>query len=138
MIRILLADDHAAIRLGLKQLFAYAPDMQLRAELTNGEEVLDRLALDGDGFDLLLLDLNMPGLCGVELLERLQAKFPLLSVPVLVLSMHDELQVAQRALAAGAAGFLTKDSDPEILLDAIRRVAAGERAVVNTSAESAP
>lgn len=125
MIRILLADDHAVVREGLRQLFAYAPDMELCAEFAGGDALLAGLADGGVGFDVLLLDLSMPGLSGVELLQRLRARFPRL--PVLVLSMHNEVVVAQRAMAAGAAGFLTKDSDPEALLEAIRRVAAGLR-----------
>ena len=125
MIKVVLVDDHALVREGLRQLFAYAPNVQLLAEFARGEEVLVWLARNGAGCDLLLLDLSMPGLGGLQLLRQLTASFP--QLPVLVLSMHDEPAVAQRALAAGAAGFLTKDSDPETLLDAVRHVAAGER-----------
>jgi DNA-binding NarL/FixJ family response regulator len=125
MIRLLLADDHAVVREGLRQLFAYASDVLLLGEFTSGEEVIARLTADSSSIDLLLLDLSMPGLSGVELLQRLRAEFPRL--PVLVLSMHNEPVIAQRALDAGAAGFLSKDSDPEILLDAVRRVASGGR-----------
>ncbi|MCE4538943.1 response regulator transcription factor [Pelomonas sp. P7] len=125
MIRLLLADDHAAVREGLRQLFAYAPDMLLEGEFASGEEVIRRLSTDSSRVDLLLLDLCMPGVSGVELLQRLCQQFPWL--PVLVLTMHNEASIAQRAMEAGAAGFLSKDSDPEDLLDAVRRVAATGR-----------
>lgn len=126
MIKILLADDHAVVREGLRQLFAYAPDMHLLAEFGSGEAVLDWLHANAPGPDqLLLLDMSVPGLGGLALLQHLGAAFP--GLPVLVLSMHNETAIVQRVLAAGAAGFLTKDSDPETLLDAIRRVAGGQR-----------
>ncbi len=133
MIRLLLADDHAIVREGLKQLFAYVPDMALIAEAGNGDQILSELRA-GEPFDVLLLDLTMPGISGTELIVRIRQERP--ELPILVLSMHNEPQIAQRALKAGAAGYLTKDSEPETLLAAIRRVAAGRRFIDPTLAEA--
>lgn len=123
MIRLLIAEDHAIVRGGLKQLFALTPDIEVAGEATNGGEVQDRLR--GGIYDLLLLDMSMPGVSGIDLIARVRAHHELL--PVLVLSMYNEHQVAARALKAGANGYITKDSDPEKLLAAIRRVASGGR-----------
>lgn len=122
-VHLLVADDHTIMREGLKQLFALAADLRVAGEAENGAQVLERL--QSGRFDLLLLDMSMPGLCGEELIARIHADYP--ALPILVLSMHNEVQVVQRALRAGARGYLTKDRDPESLLAAIRSVAAGER-----------
>jgi DNA-binding NarL/FixJ family response regulator len=121
MIRIIIADDHAIVRGGLKQIVATTADIQLVGEATNGEEVrqLTRRA----EFDLLLLDMSMPGISGVELIRRVLEEKP--GLPILVLSMHNEGQIISGALKAGAAGYVTKDSDPETLLAAVRKVAGG-------------
>lgn len=121
MIRLFMADDHAIVRGGLKQIFALAPDLQVVGEAVNGGEVLD--ALRQQTFDLLLLDMNMPGVSGIDLIARVRAQRA--DLPILVLSMHNELQVAARVLKAGANGYITKDSEPESLLAAIRKVAGG-------------
>lgn len=121
MIRIIIADDHAMVRGGLKQIIATTSDIQVMGEATQGEEVLDLLR--HTPFDLLLLDMTMPGLSGVELIRRVHQEKP--ALPILVLSMHNEAQVVARAVKAGASGYVTKDSEPEILLLAIRKVAAG-------------
>jgi DNA-binding NarL/FixJ family response regulator len=123
MIRILLADDHAIVRNGLKQIFSGQPDLQVVGEASNGNEILE-LARNAR-FDLLLLDMTMPGISGADLIRRLRAEHP--AIQILVLSMHNESQVVSRALKAGAAGYVTKDSDQEILLSAIRKVAAGSK-----------
>lgn len=123
LIHLLVADDHAIMREGLKQLFALAPDIRVAGEAENGVQVLERLRTAD--IDLLLLDMSMPGLSGEDLIARIHGEYP--GLPVLVLSMHNETQVVQRALRAGARGYLTKDGDPESLLAAIRSVAAGER-----------
>lgn len=123
MIRLMIADDHAIIREGLKQLFALVDDIAVVAEATNGAQALDRLRQGG--IDLLLLDMTMPGVCGEDLVARVRAHHE--TLPILILSMHREPQIAQRALKAGASGYLTKDRDPETLLAAIRRTAAGGR-----------
>ncbi|WP_233858250.1 response regulator [Paraburkholderia sp. HD33-4] len=123
MIRILIADDHAIVRGGLRQIIATTSDIVVAAEAAQGAEVIDKLR--PCAVDLLLLDMTMPGISGVALIRRVRAEHP--SLPVLVLSIHDEAQVASRALRAGATGYLTKDSDPEVLLAAIRKLADGGR-----------
>jgi DNA-binding NarL/FixJ family response regulator len=123
MIRMMIADDHAIMREGLKQLFALASDLQVIAEAENGAMLLERLRQGG--IDFLLLDMSMPGISGEDLVARIRTHYP--QLPILVLSMHNEVQIAQRALKSGASGYLTKDRDPETLLAAIRRVAAGGR-----------
>lgn len=123
MIRILLADDHAIVRNGLKQIFSGYPDLQVVGEASSGTEILELVR--NSGFDLLLLDMTMPGISGADLIRRLRAELP--AIRILVLSMHNESQVVSRALKAGAAGYVTKDSDQEILISAIRKVAAGRK-----------
>lgn len=132
MIRILLADDHALVREGLKQLFALTADIIVAAEAINGVQVLD--ALRQQHFDLLLLDMTMPGIAGPDLIGRVVAHDS--PPPILVLSMHNEPQIVRRALAAGAVGYLTKDSDPAILLAAIRKIADGGRFIDPSLAEA--
>lgn len=123
MIRILIADDHAIVRGGLKQIIATTTDIVAAGEATHGAEVIDKVRQTEP--DLLLLDMTMPGLSGIDLVRRVRGDRP--SLPILVLSMHNEGQVVSRALRAGAAGYVTKDSDPAILLSAIRKVAGGGR-----------
>jgi DNA-binding NarL/FixJ family response regulator len=123
MIRILIADDHAIVRGGLKQIIATTSDIVVAAEAAQGSEVVDKLRTCA--VYLLLLDMTMPGISGVDLIRRVRAEQP--ALPVLVLSIHDEAQVASRALRAGATGYLTKDSDPDVLLAAIRKLADGGR-----------
>jgi DNA-binding NarL/FixJ family response regulator len=121
MIRIVIADDHNIVRQGLKQILALAPDIEVGGEAANGLEVLGLLAQIG--CDILLLDMSMPGPSGVELIKRVMAG----AAPpaILVFSMHNEGQLVTRALKAGAVGYITKDSDPETLVAAIRKVARG-------------
>lgn len=121
MIRILIADDHAIVRSGLRQIAAVTPDLQIAAEAANGQDVLDKAK--SSRCELVLLDMSMPGLNGIDLIRRLKAEKP--DLPILVLSMHNEGQIVARALRAGAAGYVTKDSEPEILMAAIRKVAGG-------------
>lgn len=123
MIRIIIADDHAIVRGGLVQLCALSGDMQVVAQATHGSELMERLR--NIECDLILLDLSMPGISGMELIGRIRAHFT--SLPILVLSMHNEAPVARRALKTGANGYATKDDEPEVLLQAIRKVAAGGR-----------
>lgn len=123
MIRLLLADDHALFREGLKHLLSLTNDITVAREAAHGAQVLE--ALQQISCDLVLLDMTMPGIAGAELLNRIQAAYP--GQPILVLSMHNEPQVVRKALSAGAKGYLTKDSDPAVLLAAIRRVADGGR-----------
>lgn len=123
MIRLLIVDDHTLMREGLKQLFTLVDDVDVVGDAINGAQALERLR-KGD-VDLVLLDLTMPGISGESLIERMCAHYPQLRI--LVLSMHNEPQVAQRALKAGANGYACKDSDSDALLAAIRKVAAGGR-----------
>ena len=131
MIRLVIAEDHAIVRGGLRQIFALAPDLTVVGEAINGGEGLEWLR--GTPFDVLLLDLNMPGISGVDLISRVTAHRP--DLPILVLSMHNEPQVAARALKAGAKGYVTKDSEPETLLRAIRKVAAHGKFIAPELAE---
>lgn len=125
MIRIVIADDHTIVRHGLKQILALTPDIIVVGESGDGDELLD--VLTQIPCDLVLLDMNMPGLAGVDLIKRMRTECS--HLPILVLSMHIEGQIASRALKAGASGYLTKDSDPEILVGAIRKVVSGGRFV---------
>lgn len=125
MINVLMADDHAIIRKGVKQLLALTDDIDVVAEAANGQQVLDQLA--GSNFDLLLLDLNMPDTQGVTLIEKIRGLYGRL--PILVLSMHEEAHIAAMALRAGASGYLSKDCDPSQLPVAIRKVAGGGRCI---------
>ena len=123
MIRVLLAEDHKIVREGIKQLLGIAADLSVVGEAANGDEVIAQLRQTV--CDVILLDISMPGLNGLELITRIRALDP--APAILMLSMHDEAQMAASALKAGAAGYATKDSDPALLLTAIRKVAAGGR-----------
>ena len=121
MIRIVIADDHTIVREGLKQLLGAESDLEVVAEARDGHEALERLrALE---FDVLLLDMSMPGRSGIELIKQAHAEKP--RVRILVLSMHEEHQYAVRAIRAGASGYLTKESASAQLVAAIRKVAGG-------------
>ena len=120
MIRLLIADDHAIVRDGLKRIFAAEPDLQVVGEAVNGDGVLEWLARGG--CDLLLLDLNFPGLSGADLIARIRADAN--ACPRLVLTRHNEPSVAARMLKAGADGYITKDCESDDLLCAIRTVAS--------------
>jgi len=121
MIRLLIADDHEIVREGLKQLIALTLDIKMAGEATNGSEVLQQVR---DGiFDLLLLDMNMPGVNGSELIGLVKACRP--ALPILVYSMHNEAHVACSTFKAGASGYFTKNSDPKMLMEAIRKVSGG-------------
>ncbi|MCK9387735.1 MAG: response regulator transcription factor [Sulfuritalea sp.] len=131
MIRVLLADDHAIIRDGVKQILADTDDLVVTGEAANGDEALKIVAKHD--FDLLVLDISMPGKSGLELIKLVRQVKPRL--PMLVFSMHNEEQYALRALRAGASGYITKESDGEVLATAMRKVAAGGVYVSNNVAE---
>jgi DNA-binding NarL/FixJ family response regulator len=131
MIRILIADDHAIVRGGLKQLFTMVKDIDVVGEAVNGMQAIEFLRRTP--VDLALLDLTMPGMSGIDVITRLRALFP--ELPILVLSMRNEPQVVRQVLKAGASGYLTKDSEPEMLVVAIRKAAAGGRFIDPTLAE---
>jgi two-component system invasion response regulator UvrY len=128
MIKVLVADDHAVVRRGLVQILNEAPDMTVTGEACTGREVL-RIIRESDP-DALVLDIAMPEGGGLEVLQQLQTLKP--DLPVLILSVYSERQYAIRALKAGATGYLTKESAPEELVIAIRRVARGERYVTKS------
>lgn len=118
---VLLADDHAIIRDGLKQILADTEDLVVLGEAANGAEAM-HLVRERD-WGILVLDISMPGRSGLDLIRMIKDEKP--GLPILILSMHHEEQYAVRAIHAGASGYLTKESDSELLLAAIRRVAAG-------------
>lgn len=120
-LNLLLADDHTIVRNGLKHFFATRHDLTIAAEASSGQEVMDCLRLQT--FDLLILDLNMPGISGLDLIKRLHGLYP--QLPILVLSMHKESEIVSRALKLGASGYLTKSCEPETLLAAIQKVGRG-------------
>jgi len=131
MIRILVADDHAIVREGLKQILGEVNDMAVRDEAASGQEALAKVR--AVQFDVVLLDISMPGRSGLEILKEIKAEHP--HLPVLILSMHAEEQYAVRALRAGASGYLTKTSAPDELIGAIRKVSCGRRYVSASLAE---
>lgn len=120
-IRVLLADDHAIIRDGIRQILDDTEDLLVAGEAANGIEVMQHIRAASWG--LLVLDISMPGRNGIDLIRHVLDEAP--NLPILILSMHHEEQYAVRALHAGASGYVTKESDSELLLAAMRRVAAG-------------
>jgi len=131
MIRVFIADDHPIVRQGLRQILAGTDDVGVVGEACAGQELLDRLPTTP--CDVVLLDLTMPGIDGMDVLKILHRDWP--KVPVLVLTMHSEDQFALRTLKAGASGYLTKDSAPGELVGAIRHIVAGNRYVSPSVAE---
>jgi len=131
VIHVLVADDHAVVRRGLRQLLAETADIEVAAEAATAAEALDLVR--AQAFDVVVLDLSLPGRGGLELLGEIKAASP--QAAVLILTMHPEDQYALRALKAGAAGYLTKETAPELLVEAVRRVAKGGRYVSPTLAE---
>jgi len=121
MIDVLIADDHAIFRSGLRRLISDETDMRVVAEAASGQEVLERL--QSGSYSVVLLDINMPGRSGLETLKRIRVSWP--QQPVLMLSMYPEEQYAFMALDAGANGYLSKDRDAAELLQAIRVAAGG-------------
>jgi DNA-binding NarL/FixJ family response regulator len=131
MIRIVLADDHAIVREGLKRIVGDAADFTVAGEAADGTEVM-RVVRETE-FDVLVLDLSMPGRSGMELIKLVKAEKPRLRI--LVLSMHQETQYAVRAIKSGASGYLTKESAPAQLEQAIRKIAAGGAYISSEVAE---
>ena len=131
MLSILLADDHAVVREGLKQILAELEDSVALAEASHGQEVLDKIRQNH--FDIILLDISMPGQSGLEILKQIKSEKP--EISVLVLSMFPEEQYAVRALKAGASGYLTKESAPQELIQAIKKIASGRKYITPSLAE---
>ncbi len=131
MIKILIADDHPVVRKGLKEIIKENSDMVVAAEAGHGQEVLEK-ALKKE-FDVVVLDISMPGRSGLEVLKQLKRERPKLSV--LILSIHPEEHYAVRVLKAGASGYLTKESVPDELIKAIRKISTGRKYISSTLAE---
>ncbi|HJQ61340.1 MAG TPA: response regulator transcription factor [Burkholderiales bacterium] len=131
MIRVVLADDHRIVRAGLKELLADTDDIEVVGEAGNGHEAMARVR--ELAFDVLVLDMSMPGRSGIELIRQVKAEKS--GVRILILSMHSEEQYAVRALRAGASGYLTKEGAADELVAAIRRIAAGGAYVTPETAQ---
>jgi len=131
MIRILIADDHAIVREGLKQIISEIPDMIVADEASSGHEVLNKVFKNH--YDVVVLDITMPGRGGLDVLKLIKAQKP--KLPILVLSVHPEEQYAVRTLKAGASGYLTKESAPDELILAIRKISVGKKYVSSSLAE---
>jgi two-component system, NarL family, invasion response regulator UvrY len=125
MIRILVADDHPVVRHGLRQMFDATPDLRVAAEATTSDEAIH--VVKQEKWDVVLLDLGLPGAGGIEVLRTIKAHAP--KMPVLVLSVHPEGELAVRLLRLGADGYVTKGADSDVLISAIRKVARGGRFV---------
>ena len=131
MIKILIADDHAIVREGLKQIVAEESDMKVTGEAANASELFE--LLDKDSWEIVVLDINMPGKSGLEALKEMKSRN--IKVPVLILSMFSEDQYGLRAIKAGAAGYLKKVSAPTELVSAIRKIVDGGKYISPTLAE---
>jgi DNA-binding NarL/FixJ family response regulator len=132
MIRVLLADDHDIVRAGLRHIVEDSGDIEVVAEAADGWEAIQKVHETLP--DVAVIDISMPGLDGLEVINQLQHYYP--KLPILILSMYEEEHFVGKAIAAGAKGYITKRSAPEQLLKAIRKVNAGGRYLSNTAAES--
>ena len=130
-LKVLIADDHVIFREGLKQVLARTANMGVADEVADGRDVLAKIR-DND-YDLLILDISLPGRSGLDILPEVKALRP--KLPVLILSMHPEEQYALRALKTGAAGYLTKGSSSFELIDALQKIAMGKKYVSSSMAE---
>ena len=130
-IKVLIADDHAVVRRGLKDILIDEFDIESVKEASNGKEVLEELRKNA--FDIVVLDLNLPDRNGYDLLIELKQRYP--KLPILILSIHPEDQFALRLLKAGASGYINKQSAPDELLKAIRKVVSGGKYVSSSLAE---
>ncbi len=131
MIKILIVDDHALIREGLKRIFGETSDLCVAGEASDSQTALSKIS--EQHFDIVILDLSLPGRSGLDTLKQLKCLKP--DLPVLVLSIYPESQYGIRVLKAGAAGYLTKDSSPETLIQSIRKITSGGKVVTDTLAE---
>jgi len=132
MIKVLLADDHSIVRAGLRRIVEESGDMQVIAEAADGREALRQVKNTNP--DVVVVDISMPGLDGLEVISQLKAMYP--ELPVLVLTMHEEGQYVVRAIEAGAMGYITKQSAPEQLVIAIRKVLDGSRYLTDEATEA--
>jgi two-component system invasion response regulator UvrY len=132
MIKVLLADDHSIVRAGLRRIVEESADMQVVAEADNGREAIRQVKQNRP--DVAVIDISMPDIDGLEVTARLAADDA--SLPILILTMHEEAQYVVRAIEAGAMGYITKKSAPEQLVKAIRRVHGGHRYITEEAAET--
>ena len=132
MIRIVIADDHEIVRAGLKQIISDDEDMEVAGEANNGENLIE--LVKKNDYDIVLLDLKMSGISGIDAIKHIKAMKP--ELPVIILSMHAEDQYAVRTIKAGASGYLTKETAGENLVNAIRKVVAGGKYISPTLAET--
>lgn len=130
-IKILIADDHAIVREGLKQIVAEEKDMIVAGEAENSQKLME--LLQKEKWDIIILDINMPGRNGLEILKDIKQLYP--DLPVLILSMFSEEHYGIRAIKAGASGYLKKVSAPEELVSAIRKIVSGRKYITETLAE---
>jgi len=131
MFNILIADDHPIVRRGLKQILSDEADVAMVGEAQSSNEVFELVRTQN--WDVVVLDITMPGRGGLDTLKELKRQYP--ELPVLILSMHPEDQYAVRAFKGGAAGYMTKESAPKELVKAIRKIARGGKYVSETLAE---
>jgi two-component system invasion response regulator UvrY len=132
LIKVLLADDHSIVRAGLRRIVEESGDMEVVAEAADGREAI-RLVRETSP-DVAVIDISMPGLDGLEVVSQLHAHYP--DLPALILTMHEEGQYVVRAIQAGAMGYMTKQSAPEQLLKAIRKIYEGGRYLTDEAAET--
>lgn len=131
MIKVIIADDHPIVRKGIKEILEETNEIEVVDEASNGEELLK--IIPNKDYDVILLDISMPGRSGIDILKQLKTDNP--DKPVLILSIHPEEQYAIRALKNGASGYLTKESDPEEMIKAIQRVHSGGKYISISLAE---
>ena len=132
MIKVLLADDHSIVRAGLRRIVEESGDMQVIAEAADGREAIQKVHKTSP--DVAIIDISMPGLDGLEVISQLKLYYP--DLPLLILTMHEEGQYVVRAIEAGAMGYITKQSAPEQLVKAIRKVFSGHRYLTDEGAEA--
>jgi len=131
MIKIIVVDDHTIVRDGLRRILVDTPDIVVAGEASNGQEVIKKVG--NNDYDLILLDISLPGRDGLDVLKQLKCTKP--EVPILILSMYPEEQYAVRSLRAGASGYLTKQNSSDELIDAIRKLAQGRKYITPSLAE---
>lgn len=131
MTRILIGDDHPIVRKGLKEILADAPEIFDVDEASDGPEFVNKVRRNA--YDVALLDITMPGMSGLDVLKQLKSEYP--ALPILILSWHPEEHYAVRALKAGAAGYLTKETAPDELVKAVKKVRTGRKYVSASLAE---
>ncbi len=132
MIKVLLADDHSIVREGLRKVLEEDSDIKVIAEAPDGETAFDKALTERP--DVAVIDISMPGMDGLEVVSRMSAYCP--NIPVLILTMHEEEQYVIRAIEAGAMGYVTKQSAPEQLVEAVKKIYSGGRYLTEKASEA--